>query len=368
MRWLFFSLMVVHGLIHFMGTAKAFAWAEMAALTQPVSRPMGLVWAMAGGLFLASGALFATGPRVWWWVAVPAVALSQVAIASAWSDARVGTVANVVVLLVAAWSAAAWGPWGFRAQYGDAVEAERTRLAGTSQAPVLTEDALAALPGPVSGYLRAMGAVGRPIPRHLILRWEGRIRGGPDEAWMTFTAEQHNFLDRPSRYFFMDARRAGVPVDVYHRYVDGAATMRVRLLSLLPLVDARGPEMDRAETVTLFNDLVLFAPAALVNAPVRWDEVDARTVRGHYTLGDQSVSATLTFGADGLLTDFVSDDRAAASADGSTFTSMRWSTPVSRWGTVDGLPVPADGRGLWHAPTGAWAYFEGTVTGIEHRP
>ena len=35
--------------------------------------------------------------------------------------------------------------------------------------------------------------------------------------------------------------------------------------------------MDLAETVTLFNDMCLFAPAALVGAPVRWTEIDART-------------------------------------------------------------------------------------------
>ena len=368
MRWLLLALMLLHGLIHFMGPARAFGWAEISALTLPISRPMGLVWGLAGLLFLVAAGLLPAAPRVWWWVAIPAVLLSQTAIVSAWSDARVGTVANVVILLVAVWAAAAHGPWSFRSRYREAVAMERARLDAAAARGVLTEDALAELPASVAGYLRALDLVGQPIPRRLTLRWDGRIRRGADEPWMTFTAEQQNFLDRPSRYFLMEARRSGLPVDVYHRYVEGTASMRVRLLSLLPLVDARGPAMNRAETVTVFNDMVLFAPAALVDAPVRWEELDARTVMGHYVVGDETVSATLTFGEDGLLTDFVSDDRLAASADGRSFTPMRWSTPVPEWTVVDGVPVPADGRGLWHTPSGTYAYFEGTVTGVELFP
>lgn len=368
MRWLFVALMVLHGAIHFMGPAKAFGWGEMAALTQPVSRPMGVVWGLAGLVWLAAGWLFISSPRWWWGVALLAVVLSQVAIFSAWDDARFGTLANVIVLVLAVWGAAAHGPWGFRAQYRADVSRELARSGATAEARVLTEADLDGLPAAVAGHLRGLGLVGQPVPRHLVLRWEGRIRGGPEDDWMTFTAEQHNFLDRPSRYFLMDARRGGLPVDVYHRYVGGEATMRVRLLSLLPLVDAAGPAMNRAETVTLFNDLVLFAPAALVTGPVRWEAVDAATVRGHYTVGGETVSATLTFGDDGLLEDFVSDDRSAASEDGRSFTSMRWSTPVPAWTAVDGQSVPAGARGLWHAPEGTYAYFEGRVTGIELHP
>jgi hypothetical protein len=35
MRWIFVALMLVHGLIHFMGPAKAFGLAELPQLTQP---------------------------------------------------------------------------------------------------------------------------------------------------------------------------------------------------------------------------------------------------------------------------------------------------------------------------------------------
>ena len=57
---------------------------------------------------------------------------------------------------------------------------------------------------------------------------------------MPFTAEQHNFPPDGARFFLMRAKRGGLPVDVFHAFHDGAASMRVRLLSFLPVVNASG--------------------------------------------------------------------------------------------------------------------------------
>lgn len=98
MRWFFLALIVVHGLIHLMGPAKAFGLAELPQLTQPISRGMGVVWLAAGLAMLFAGAAFHWGQRGWWLVAVVAVLLSQIAIVASWADAKVGTLANLVIL------------------------------------------------------------------------------------------------------------------------------------------------------------------------------------------------------------------------------------------------------------------------------
>ena len=103
----------------------------------------------------------------------------------------------------------------------------------------------------------------------------------------------------------MDAELFGVPVEVLHIFAAGSAAMRVRALSLFTMVDAAGPEMDRGETVTLFNDLCVLAPAALIDAPVTWQALDDHRVRGIYTNGANTVTAELIFNDDHELVDFV---------------------------------------------------------------
>jgi hypothetical protein len=136
--------------------------------------------------------------------------------------------------------------------------------------------------------------------------------------------------------------------------------MEARVLSIVPVVRGAGPEMDRSEAVTLFNDLCLLAPAALIDAPVTWRPVDDARVRGTYRAGGQEVSAVLTFGVDGDLADFVSDDRDRAGHDGRSFTPTRWSTPVNALGHAGDRRHVATASAVWHAPgpDGTFVYAE----------
>jgi hypothetical protein len=128
--------------------------------------------------------------------------------------------------------------------------------------------------------------------------------------------------------------------------------------------------MDRGETVTLFNDLVVFAPGAVIDAPVRWTSLDAHHVRGVFTDGDQTVSATLTFDANDDLVGFVSDDRLRADTDGKSFEQQTWSTPLSGHQDVNGRRVPEYGEGQWHAPPpeGRFTYIEFHLDSITYNP
>lgn len=118
--------------------------------------------------------------------------------------------------------------------------------------------------------------------------------------------------------------------------------------------------MDRGETVTVFNDLVVMAPGATVDADATWTAIDPLHVRGEFTDGDQSISAILTFDTVHDLVDFASDDRSAASADGKTFTQQRWSTPLAGHRNTDGHRILTSGEGVWHAgpPGGTFTYLE----------
>lgn len=352
MKWLFAGLLLVHGLIHLMGFAKAFGYAELPQLTAAISRPMGLAWLLAAGLFVVSAAAVVVSPRGWWMVVGAAVAVSQVVIAASWSDAKFGTLVNVMALAGVAWGFASQGPMSFRAQFeNEAAE----RLASAAAPGPVTEADVASLPSPLRRYLNLNGAVGRPRVRNFHATFSGRIRSGPEAPWMSFVGEQYNFFDPPARLFIMDARMSGLPVDVFHRFVGSEATMRVRVASIYPMVDASGPGLTRAETVTLFNDMCVFAPGALVHANVLWRELDDSRVEGTFTHAGTSVRAFLIFGPTGELIDFVSDDRGAVSADGASITTMRWSTPLGDYRAFGPYRISARGTGRWH-PAGAAAY------------
>ncbi len=446
MRWAFLALVLVHGLIHLLGAAKGFGLADLSQLANPISTGMAVAWLAASLLLLITAFFLAVRSRCWWVPGFLGALVSQAVILTSWSDAWFGTVANVFVLAGVTYGFASRGPLSFFATYGREVRrrlgagalaarhSENPARQGTdteaaspspthrsstpptgSSALLVSEDDLNGLPDPVQRYLRRTGSVGQPWVHHFRANWRGRIRGGPEDPWMEFTAEQYNFPREPSRFFLMAARRGVLPVDVFHAFRDGRANMQVRLLSLFPIADARGPEMTRAETVTLLNDICLLAPGALLeigaqdagvgvpaagdsagsdsaasdsaaadsavrhkpgratpsrnpstqDTAVEWESVDAFTARVHYTVGANTVSAALSFNEAGELVDFVSDDRLASSSDGKQLTPQRWSTPVGNYREFGPRRAAARGEGRWHAPEGSFAYIELELLDLE---
>jgi hypothetical protein len=146
MSLLFAIFLVVHGVLHLMGVAKAFQVAEIPRLTQSLSQPLGVLWLLAAGLlFTTAGALF-TWPRGWRAVGAGAVVLSQFAIATSWMDAKYGSIANVVVLAGVVLGVLSRGPTSFCAQYARDVEQGVGRAVAL---PNLTEADLEPLPAAV---------------------------------------------------------------------------------------------------------------------------------------------------------------------------------------------------------------------------
>jgi len=270
-----------------------------------------------------------------------------------------------VAAAAGAYAVAARGPRSFRARMAREVA---DGLARRRPQPAVTEADLGLLPAPVQQYLRYVGVVGRPRVQAARFRFRGGLRGGPAEPWMPIVADQVSFFDVRARLFHVRARRAGVPFEAYHRFVGPSATFTVKLLSMFTVTDARGPEMDRSETVTFLNDMALLAPSTLVSPALRWEPVDDRAARVTFTDRGQSVRAELRFDGEGRLVDFVSEDRALASRDGRSFRAARWSTPIGAYGAFGPFRLPVRAGAIWHLPEGSYEYARFEIERVVYEP
>ena len=172
---------------------------------------------------------------------------------------------------------------------------------------------------------------------------------------MNIRIDQQSFVEPAVRLFLIRASMFGVPFVTLHRYVGDAATFRVKLLGLFTVVDAAGPQMDQSETVTLLNDMALLAPSSLTSPRVSWSDVDTRQARATFSNAGHTVSALLSFGEDGALVDFLSEDR-YRTADGKSYDLEPWSTPVDAWADFDGRRLPVRAHARWLEPQGELCY------------
>lgn len=346
LRYLLLLLILLHGLIHLMGFAKAYGLGNITQLKE-ISRPAGTLWLLVAVLFLVAALMLLLHNDGWWLPALLAAVCSQVLILGMWQEAKWGTAANIIVLVAAVLG---FGSWRFERAYRQDVVASLAQV-GVPSSGLITESDLAHLPQPVQRYLRYVGVVGKPKVVHYKAVFKGKMRDkGKD--WFPFVSEQHNFTGVPTRLFYMKAQMFGVTVPGYHRYLDADARMDIRLFGLVQVAGTKGPEMGRAETVTLLNDMCLMAPATLIDNRLQWKAIDGQSAKAFFTVNGIKISAVLYFNEQGQLVNFVSDDRYAV-AD---MKQYRFSTPVKDYRNFNGYNLPAYGEAIWHYPEEAFTY------------
>ncbi|MBC7935585.1 MAG: hypothetical protein H7Y86_09575 [Rhizobacter sp.] len=356
LKYFFAFIMLIHGLIHFTGFAKGFGYGNITQITKDISKTNGTFWLLTAILFGAATVLFLLKKESWPHIAVVAAVTSQILIITVWKDAKFGTIANVMVLLVAI---AAVGSQYFEAIFRKDVTLNLSKIS-INKTDLLTENDIQLLPLPVQKYLRYCNVLNKPKVKNVKVVFNGEMRDkGKD--WFKFTAVQYNFFDEPTRLFFMKGKMYGTIVPGYHCYQNTAASMQIKLFGLFNVVNVKGTIMSKAETVTVFNDMCLMAPAALIDERIEWTAIDSLSTKATFTNGANKITATLFFNSKGQLVNFISDDRYAMDMK-----QYRFSTPVKEYVAMNEIKIWKYGEALWHYPDGEFVYGKFHLKSIEY--
>jgi hypothetical protein len=249
------------------------------------------------------------------------------------------------------------------------VEADRRRLLEAPRPPhppLVTEEMLAGLPEPAQRYLRYAGVVGRPLVDTVRVRQACRMRPGPGGFTFPLIAEQWYTVEPPGFVWDATVPVAGIPV-VRGRdgYLEGRGLMTIRGGSVIPFVDASGPEMDRASLLRHLSEMPWF-PSAFLRERVTWEAIDDTTVRVSIADGDLRATGTLEIDTEGRLVAFRSERYAMV---GKGFELRPWTAPTHAYGEFEGLRLPVKGAAVWTLPDGTdLPYIELELTELEYDP
>jgi len=220
---------------------------------------------------------------------------------------------------------------------------------------ILNKEETAHLPACVQKYLEYTGAIGRPKPQNVCIGFDADMYQKPGDKPMKSHSIQYNFFGDYSRLSLMKASKMGIPFRALHIYKNHQASFRVNVAGLFNVVDVSGEKLTKAETVTLLNDLCIFASGCLADQRLSWRETDSLSAKVMLANGKYVVSAMLYFNQSGELINFISDDRSALQDNG-TMKQLRWSTPVSEYKEFEGRKVATVGKTIWHYPEGDFTY------------
>jgi hypothetical protein len=166
---------------------------------------------------------------------------------------------------------------------------------------LISKEETAHLPACVQKYLDFTGAIGKSKPQNMCIEFDAEMYRKPGDKPMKSYSIQYNFYENYSRLFLMKASKMGIPFRALHLYINGQASFQVKVAELFKVVNVNGEELTTAETVTLLNDMCIFAPGSLIDKRLTWDEIDSLSTKVTLTNGKYVVSAILYFNESGEL-------------------------------------------------------------------
>jgi len=233
-----------------------------------------------------------------------------------------------------------------------------------SKPEILRMEDLMGLPELIRNYIVLSGFVGKPKIIGFKAEYIGGIRGKSNEPFMKMNTSQYNIIKPSTRLFYIVAKKMGIPAYGLHFYKEYTATFRVRLLGLFKVVDASGLKLDQSETVTLFNEMCVMAPASLIDERISWQVLDDKRIKATFSNGPHTISAVLTFNEAGELVDFISNDR--YDTNGVEYHLYPWRTPIEHYVDINGYHLPGKAKLIYDKPDEELCYGEFILKNIEY--
>jgi hypothetical protein len=248
-------------------------------------------------------------------------------------------------------------PWAGRRVRNDWAE-----LAAATVDPAPFDTAMVAdLPEPARRYLTRNISPGTPLWESVQLSMRGTIKIG---AWRSFTASQ--VVAQPGGYIWAaNARLFGVPVIGYDQLAGGTGQMRWRLLDLIPVVTANGPDVTLSAAGRLASEIALL-PTAFHSAV--WTAAGPDTAVATWGAGPEEQRVELRLGPHGELRDLLI--QRWGNPDGEPFGRYPFGVTVQQERTDRGVTLPAVLSAGWWRGTdrqAAGEFFRARITGVTFR-
>ena len=358
MRILFSLFVLGHGLIHLMGFIKAFGLGNIQQLTKEISRPGGVFWLLCALIFIAVAILFSLKWDIWIFIAIPAIIISQVLIILAWQDAKFGSLANLLILIVVI-------PALAENRFSNMVNSEINKLLEQPaySRQLVTDDKLNHLPPVVQTWLRRSGVIGKPVIQFIRLKQKGEMRTKEKGRWMEFTAQQYFTVKEPQ--FIWRTRVKAMPLISMtgrDKLVNGEGHLVIKLFSLLTVAKAGNDEKMNTATMIRYLAEISWFPSAALCEYIHWEPIDSFSAKAIMNFRGVSAEGVFHFNASGDFTRFTAD---RYMGNGKDAKSEKWLVEATGYKEFHGYRIPHKNKVTWQLHTGDFNWANIEITEIE---
>ena len=221
---------------------------------------------------------------------------------------------------------------------------------------LITKKELKVLPKVLQQYLITTGLLGQPIAKNVLLKQMG-LFSQDGEHWKKIRAEQR--VDIQKHEFVWKARLG--PVRVTDQFVSGKGLLKVQLLGLFRLQEAKGPEIDEGEAQRYLTEMIWY-PTAFVDPAIQWGDQEAAAIKASLAYGKgKTATATFHFGNDGLIHKITANRYRTV---GMAYELNQWEVSHLEYKDFKGITIPYKAWVCWKLPEKDLCYYQLEITSL----
>ncbi|WP_339902858.1 DUF6544 family protein [uncultured Cyclobacterium sp.] len=360
MRVAFIVIIALHGVIHLFGFLKAFDLSEFNAISQPISRPMGLLWLITFVLFVVTAFLLAIKLHYWQFTGLAGIVLSQLLILNNWYDAKFGTIINLVILAAII---LAFSSFNFKNKVKREVEKIFTDSKANSQA-LLSEEMLEGLPLIVQKWLHNTGSIGKPMVYCVYLEQDLQMRLKPEqEKWTNAQANQYFSIDPPAFNWYVDLQMNPLlPVVGRDKFEKGEGEMTIKLWSLFSIVNTKKEDKINQASLQRYLAEMVWFPSFAVSPYLKWEAIDNSSAKATMEYKGTIGSGIFHFDERGDFKKFV----AMRYKDSKDSIPTEWTVSAIKTEERNGIRIPVSSKAEWKLAHGNWTWLKLEITDIKY--
>jgi hypothetical protein len=197
------------------------------------------------------------------------------------------------------------------------------------------------LPDPAIRYLQHAIKPGGPLATAVRLRMHGEIKL---RNWSSFKAEQLIHLER-GMIWRATAWMSGIPIRGKDSIIDGEGRMIWRLLGIIPIIKASGPDISKSAAGRLQGEFV-WLPSRLAMGDIEWSDQDSLHAKAKISVAGVTETITLLLTEEGRLV-ALSLSR-WGNPEGNSFGRYQFGAEFEEERTFGAYTIPTRFKAGWH--------------------
>ncbi len=353
-------LIGIYSIIHLFGFFKAFRISEFNVITQPISKTLGIIWLLTFIMFAVTAVLLLMQSKYWWIIGAGGVILSQFLIINYWSDVKLGTILNLIILVSIIIT---YSTFSFKKN----IRNETTRIfenTDTTNKKIISEQMISDLPTVVQKWLLNNGTIGKEPIYNVYLEQDLQMLMKPKQKdWSNAKAKQYFTIEPPAFNWSINLQiNPLVGLVGRDKFENGQGEMTIKMFSLFSIADAKNDEKINQATLQRYLAETVWFPSSVLSPYITWEAVDLHSAKATMEYNGTKGSGVFHFDENNNFKKFV----AMRYKDIQDLNPTEWAVIATKTELRNGIKIPIELKANWKLNNGNWTWLKLKITNIKY--